>query len=160
MEPGARIPARLYKETLEPSAPAARVVAEFPGGAPAAVLSSFGKGHSLTLGSYLAVAYESQRDPAAERFFSSLLDWAGVERPVAVRGGPVEVRWLEAGTTRVVFVFNHGEAAVSPAITLRRTASSATDLLTGQPLPLTRGDGAVQFTPALARGGVSVVELR
>ena len=43
----ARLPARWYKETLEPVSPGARIVAHFEGGRPAAVMSTFGKGRTL-----------------------------------------------------------------------------------------------------------------
>ncbi|MFB3825641.1 MAG: beta-galactosidase [Bryobacteraceae bacterium] len=132
LKPGDRIPARLYEETIEPLGPHARVVARFSGGAPAAVLSTFGRGRMLTLGSYVAVAYEAQRDPVAARFFAGLLDWAGVTRPAAVNAPEVEIRWLESGSERILFVFNHGAAEAEPEITFPfRTAA---DLMTGRPV--------------------------
>jgi beta-galactosidase len=155
LAPGTRIPARLYEETLEPAGPRARVVARFASGGTAAVVSGFGKGKTLALGSYVAAGYEVQRDAAAERFFGALLDWAGVARPVAVRGGDVEVRWLEAGARRVVFVFNHSGKEARSEITLRPAAHSASDLVTGRPVALTPA-----FTVTLAPGGVSVIEVR
>jgi beta-galactosidase len=133
LKPGAKLPARLYEETLEPSSPDARVMARFANGAPAAVMSRAGKGRTLTLGSYLAVAYESQRDAVLQQFFSGLLDWAGVERPV---NAPVEVRWLESGAERIVFLFNHAAQEVDAAVTWRWNAVSATDLMTGAAVPL------------------------
>ena len=78
---GDRLPGTLYEETLEPVGPNARVVARFANGDPAAVVSSFGRGKTLTLGSYVGVAYEHRRDDTARRFFDGLLDWAGVARP-------------------------------------------------------------------------------
>src|SRR5579885_3671920 len=136
VRPGDRLAARVYEETLEPAGLRARAVAVFPSGAPAAVLSAFGRGRTLTLGSYLAVAYEAQKDPAVARFFAGLLEWAGVERPVEVAEGEAEVRFLESGAERLVFVFNHADQATTPRITLHLPATRATDLLTGQPVPL------------------------
>jgi beta-galactosidase len=133
LKPGAKLPARLYEETLEPSSPQARVVARFAGGAPAAVMSRSGQGRTLTLGSYLAVAYESQRDAVLQQFFHGLLDWAGVDRPV---DAPVEVRWLESGSERIVFLFNHAENQVDARVEWRWKAASATDLSTGASVPL------------------------
>ena len=133
---GTRLPARLYEETLEPEGASARVVARFADGRPAAVMASYGKGKSLTLGSYLAVAYENRHDAAIQKFFAGLLDWAGIARPVEVSGGDVEVRWLESSGARMAFIFNHGEKEVTPAISFRQPASAATDLMTGQPVPL------------------------
>ena len=50
LKPGDVLPGRWYEETLEPSGPDARVVARFAGGAPAAVVSAFGRGKALMLG--------------------------------------------------------------------------------------------------------------
>ena len=51
MKPGDLLPARWYEESLEPIGPQARVAAQFADGSPAAVISSFGKGKTLMLGS-------------------------------------------------------------------------------------------------------------
>jgi hypothetical protein len=95
------------------------VVARFASGAPAAVVSTFGKGKTLVLGSYVSAGYASQPQETGRRFFDGLLDWAGVRRPVAVSGDPVEVRLLESGREHLAFVFNHGSAPVTTAVTLR-----------------------------------------
>ena len=97
LKPGEVLPGRWYEETLEPSGPGARVVARFASGAPAAVVSAFGKGKTLVLGSYVSAAYVSQPEEAGRRFFDGLLDWAGVRRTVAVSGDPVEVRLRRVG---------------------------------------------------------------
>jgi beta-galactosidase len=133
LHPGDRLPARLFEETLEPAGPQSHVAARFASGAPAAVFSRFGRGRALTLGSYLAVAFEVQRDPALARFFSALLDWARVDRPVE---SDVEVRWLESGAEKILFLFNHADHAVTPAVRLHLPAVSATDLITGDAVAL------------------------
>jgi beta-galactosidase len=119
LKPGERLAGRWYEESLEPTAPGARVVARFASGAPAAVASSFGKGKALMLGSYVSAAYASQPDEAGRRFFAGLLDWAGVTRPVGVSGDPVEVRLLESGREQLAFVFNHAATPVTTSLTLR-----------------------------------------
>jgi beta-galactosidase len=118
LKEGDVLPGRWYEESLEPAA-AARVVARFRGGAPAAVSSSFGKGKTLMLGSYVSAAYVSQPEEAGRRFFEGLLDWAGVRRPVAVSGDAVEVRRLESGREHLVFVFNHAATTAATAVTVR-----------------------------------------
>jgi beta-galactosidase len=132
MKPGDSIPGRLYEERLQPVGPQARVAATFADGSPAAVMSQFGKGKTLTLGSYVCVAYENQQDATARRFFTSLLDWAGVERPLEVTGGEAEARMLRSGGSRLLFVFNHQDAAVEPAIGLRTPSEKMEDLVTGE----------------------------
>ncbi len=125
---GERIPGRLFEEAFEPIAPRGRVVANGSQG-PIAVMSAYGKGKTLMLGSYLAAAFETTRDEALGRFFAGLLDWAGVERPVEVTGG-AEVRMLDSGRDRLVFAFNHGAEAADVSLKLKGSYT-ATDLITG-----------------------------
>jgi beta-galactosidase len=132
-ESGARIPGRLYEETLEPSRPDARVVARFEDGRPAAVASKYGKGRTLALGSYISTAYNAKPGPAAQRFFEGLLKTAGVEAPVALERGQAEVRVLESRGERIVFVFNHESKPAECALHLR-TGEALTDLSTGNPI--------------------------
>jgi beta-galactosidase GanA len=132
LKPGEALPARWYEETLEPLSKTARVVARFANGSPAAVLSTYGKGRTLMLGSYVSAAYESTPTPAVERFYAGLLDWAGVVPPPLQATGRVEARTLETPSGPLVFVFNHNAQAAETA--LSGVSGSATDLLTGAPL--------------------------
>lgn len=136
LKPGDVLPARWYEETLEPIAPQARVVATFANGAPAAVLSTFGRGKTLMLGSYVSAAYESTPTPAAERFYSALLEWAGVVAPLKATGDRIEARLLEGPSARLVFVFNHNTKATETMLTL--PPGAAHDLISGQRTTLTR----------------------
>ena len=95
------------------------MVARFSSGAPAAVVSAFGKGKALMLGSYVSAGYVSHPEDATRRFFDGLLDWAGVARPAAVTGSPVEVRLLESGREHLAFVFNHAATPATSAVVLR-----------------------------------------
>ncbi len=151
MKEGDTLAARLYEETLEPLNEHARVVARFADGRPAAILSSYGRGKTLALGSYVAVAHQQQPQPASGRFFQALVDWAGVERPVAIEGGPAEVRLLESGSDRLLFAFNHQDTPVEPSIRIAGNWS-ASDLSTGQPVP--------RLTRRLAPGEVWVLRLQ
>jgi hypothetical protein len=119
LKPGELLPGRWYEESLEPFTPGARVVARFSSGAPAAVVSTFGKGKALVLGSYVSAGYVSQPEEATRRFFDGLLGWVGVRRPVAVSGDAVEVRLLESGREHLAFVFNHAATPATTAVTLR-----------------------------------------
>jgi beta-galactosidase len=118
---GDRIPARWYEETLEPIGDRAKVVARFANGDAAAVESAFGKGKTLMLGSYVSAAYENAPSRETERFYAGLLKWAGIAEPVAVEGGRIEVRWLESGGKRLVFVFNHESREVDAVVRLQGT---------------------------------------
>jgi beta-galactosidase len=157
---GDRLPGRWFEETLEPVA-GARAVARFASGAPAAVVSSFGKGKALTLGSYVSAGFVSQPDPATRRFFEGLLDWAGVVRPVASTGDALEVRLLETSADRIAFVFNHAAKPATASVTFRGVnETSAEDLVTARPVQLTAGSGGVAWRGTIAPRDVLVLRLK
>jgi beta-galactosidase len=161
LAPGDALAARWFEETLEPLTAQARVVAVFPNGAAAAVMSSYGEGRTLMLGSYVGAAYETQRDPASARFYSALLEWAGVEPPVRVTGGGAEVRYLETGRDVLVFVFNHSKRPIEPTIGLRLKERSyrGVDLVTGQPIAVSEAGGRIQIQAPMDAEEVRVVRL-
>jgi len=136
---GEVLPGRWYEESFQPLVPAARVVARFAGGAPAAIESPFGKGKALVLGSYVSAGYVTQPGEATRRFFDGLLDWAGVPRPVATSGDPVEVRLLESGREHLAFLLNDTPAAASTAVTIRVPLEGrlVEDLAGGAAVPVT-----------------------
>src|SRR4029078_12137318 len=75
---------RWCEETLGPLGPQAHVVAKFPGGGAAAIMSTYGKGKTLMLGSYTGGAYEKTREASGARFYAALLEWAGVHAQITV----------------------------------------------------------------------------
>lgn len=119
LETGDKLAARWYEETLEPLSPAARIVARFPDGRAAAVASTYGKGKTLMLGSFVSAAYQTTPTAEVERFYRSLVDWAGVQLPVVVERGGVEVRYLESGARTLVFAFNHARQPVDAAFRIK-----------------------------------------
>lgn len=159
LQPGDRLPARWYEETLEPLSPAAKVVARFEDGGAAAVMSAYGKGKTLMLGSYVSAAYQTTPAPEVRRFYEGLLAWAGILSPVEVTNGGVEVRTLESGTDTLVFVFNHGKEPVDAAFGVRSAADRAVDLVTGAPVPPRRDGGMLRFATKLDGSGVWVLRL-
>lgn len=162
LKPGDVLPGRWYQETLEPAGRDARVVAEFAGGGPAAVESRYGKGKSLTIGSYVSAAYFSTPADAAERFFAGLLEWAGVELPVRTSVPGLEVRTLEAGGETIAFVFNHSRENIRAKVGLRLAQGSfaATDLMTEAAVPLASEGPWVGFQTALGPDGVQALRIR
>ena len=102
LDNGDRFKGVLYQETLDGHA-----IAHFADGSAAIVMSTFGKGRMMTIGTFLGTAYESDREESLGKFIRSLLDWSGIAKPPAV---PVEIRTLESNAERVVFAFNHGDA--------------------------------------------------
>ena len=157
---GEQLPARWYEETLEPLSSDARVVARFAGDAPAAIASSFGRGKTLMLGSYVSAAYETAASRETERFYAGLLKWAGVSLPVS--GGKVEVRTLESGLDRVVSVFNHQKAAADASVSLPMAAAdyAAADLVEERTVPTVRNGEFLEVKKRIDAGGVWVVSVR
>jgi hypothetical protein len=161
LAPGEILPAKWYEETLAPLRPEARVAARFESGDAAAVLSTYGRGRTLMLGSYLSAAYAARPSEAVARFYSGLLDWAGVARPVKVEGGAAEVRWLESGRDRLIFVFNHEARPLDVSVSLRVPDASwaGHDLVADASLPVAVREGAAVIASRLEPGGVRVVRL-
>jgi beta-galactosidase len=120
-ENGDEFPGRWFQETLEPLRSDARIVARFANGQAAAVQAQFGKGHTLTIGSFVAAN-------APEKLFTHLMSWAGVSLGAPVTGA-VEVRWLVSGGRPLIFVFNHTAERVEAQL-----VAPASDVLTGAPL--------------------------
>lgn len=157
---GDSLPARWYEETLEPLSDSAKVIARFPGGASAAVMSRYGKGKTLMLGSYVSAAYVTAPGAAAERFYAGLLAWAGVNLTVVATGGNLEARTLQAGPDTLLFVFNHGAAAADAKVAISGSGNyRASDLTDSTPVTVVRKGGAVELSKRLERSGVWVVRL-
>jgi len=161
LKPGDVLPGRWYEESLEP-APGARVVARFGSGSPAAVVSAFGKGKAMMLGSYVSAGYVSQPEEAGRRFFEGLLDWAGVRRAVAVSGDPVEVRLLESGREHLAFVFNHAATPATAAVTVRVALAGRTvvDLASGLAVPVTLAPDGFEWRATIPPFDVGVLRIR
>jgi beta-galactosidase len=162
LAPGEVLPGRWYEESLEPTAPGARVLARFASGAPSAVASSYGKGKTLMLGSYVSAGYVSQPEETTRRFYAGLLDWAGARRPVVASGDPVEVRLLESGREHLVFVFNHAARPASAALTLRLPLAgrAVVDLASGEAVKVTGTPDGFEWQATLEARDVRVLLLR
>jgi hypothetical protein len=155
------LPARWYKETLEPTSPMAKVVGRFEDGSAAAVMSSYGKGRTLLLGSYVSASAQSTPTPEAERFFLSLLRWARVGLPIQVAGSPVEVRYTESGRDTLLFVFNHGKAPAQAEVSLERQAGdyAATNLIDGAATVLKQDAQRITIRIDMPAAGVQVLKI-
>lgn len=160
LKAGDKIRGHLYEESLEVLSPSTRVMARFADSSPAMVASEFGKGKMLTIGTFLGTAFELDRDETSGRFFRGLLDWAGVVRPVEASDPNVEVRILESGDERVLFIFNHG-AALTPTITLRTADGPYTmrDLESGEKSEVVAQKGQIVFQKPLPGNGAAVVSV-
>ncbi len=159
---GDTLPARWFKETLQPVSPEAKVVAQFEDGAAAAVTSAYGKGRTLMLGSYVSAGYQTKPSPEAERFFAGLLQWAGVTLPIAIAGTPIEARYTESAGETVLFLFNHGRDVSKSTVTLRRPSGNyaAIDVTTDLPVTLNPTADGISVDAELAGSGVRVLRIR
>jgi beta-galactosidase len=157
---GEALPARWYEETLEPLGTVSRVVARFADGGAGAVASSFGKGKTLMLGSYVSAAYATHPSSEAERFYAGLLEWAGVSLPVSGASRTVEVRTLESGADTLAFVFNHGEAStVNVGLRMPAGAWRAVDVVEGGAVELRRDGEFLRLQTPMAKSGVRVLRI-
>jgi beta-galactosidase GanA len=162
LQPGESVPGRWYEESLETTSPSARVVARFGSGAPAAVVSSHGRGRTLMLGSYVGAGFVSQPEETTRRFYEGLLDWAGVVRPVALSGDPLEVRLLESGQDHLVFVFNHAAAPATATLRLRLPLAGRTvrDLVSGDGVNVTAAADGIEWRASVPALDVQVLHVR
>ncbi len=97
--------------------PGAQVIGRFPDGRAAVTVTEPGKGRAIAIGSFVAMANGQEQHPGTEQFLLALARGAGVKPPLEVKGVPpdvfVEVRTLEAGSEKGLFLFNHGNQAVT-----------------------------------------------
>ena len=160
LKDGDLLPARWYEESLEPLSPNAQVAARFADGSPAAIISKFGKGKTLMLGSYLSAAYQTTPTPEVERLYNGLLTWSGIEPNVEIRSGNVEVRVLNSGSSKLVYVFNHAREPVDASFAIRLNGQyTATDLITNKSAALDRNGPWLNLKSHLPATEVWVLKL-
>jgi len=89
----------------------ARVIGRFPDGRAAITVAEAGRGRAVAVGSFVAMANGQEQHAATEQFLLALARGAGVKPPLEVKGvAPdafLEVRTLEAGAEKALFLFNH-----------------------------------------------------
>jgi len=160
LSPGDKVTGMGYQETLEPISERGRIVARFPDGGAAMVASNFGKGQMLTIGSFLGQSYEMERDENVAKLLRGTLDWAGVRRPIEVRGASeVEVRVLDSGGGKLVVAFNHGAAPAEPVIRISGSGKRLRELTGNQAVLFESRQGSVQWKQIIPPGGVRVFHL-
>lgn len=157
---GEKVRGTLYEEALHPLSDAATVIARFPDGSPAIVASTFGKGKMLAIGTFLGAAFETDRDETLGRFLRGLAEWAGLINPLEVSDATIEVRMLQSGDERLVFVFNHGEQAKTATVALRMNGKGVRDVETAQPVDAKIGSDRVILQRELPPNGVAVFAVR
>jgi beta-galactosidase len=107
-----------FAESVEPLAGhEVRVLGRLDDGTACLTASTFGKGQTLFLGSFLGLANQTTANRNNNQFLLNLLDWARIERPVTTSQDgadpetPVEVRLHQDGNGYLLFIINHGKTA-------------------------------------------------
>ncbi|MBI5008111.1 MAG: beta-galactosidase [Bacteroidia bacterium] len=138
-----------FAESLEVLDPAkSKVLAKLADGSPVMVTSDFGKGHTMFVGSFLAMTNSrgSQWDQSTQRitvqdsshrntnkFLIGLTAWAGIESQFTVSQSgnatnPLIIRLHEYPGGYLLFVLNHGKTSEKASIKLKVTESGSYEL--------------------------------
>ena len=157
-----------FAEHLEITGPGTRVLARFPGdggapGDPAVVLSKYGAGRAILIGTFPSAAFEG--DPEKMRATGELLQrlvaYAGVTPDVKIDGGAgaVEARFLESADALVLIAINHGDTpqAVTFAFTADVPEAIWQNLETGSAVSFVQGPAGPTYAHAFAARDVMVL---
>ncbi|MBI1983681.1 MAG: hypothetical protein HYS61_05740, partial [Acidobacteria bacterium] len=163
MKAGEAVPAAAFEETLEPLA-GARVLARFADGEPGIVVKSLGKGNAILVGSFLALAYQRELDPASKRLLLAFGRAAGVPTQIEVTGPntrEVEVRRLTRDGVQFLFAFNHTSTPAEATISLELPwpTKSARDLETDREVAFRSAGEKTVLEKTLEARGIWVVRL-
>jgi hypothetical protein len=116
---GRAVRGSVFAEHLAPGRSGSQVLGSFPAAedaqAPAAiVLSQYGEGQAVLIGSFPAAAYEQDPEQAktAGELLRALVAFGGVQPAIGVSGaqGLVEARMLESSDAQVLIALNHDTA--------------------------------------------------
>ncbi len=131
----ASFPGMSFKEQFTQLDPAARVVASFDDGTPAAYENKFGKGSVILMGTF--AGEPNALNPVANHPLADLLlGWAGIARPRIRTSSFVELRRMQAPRGELVMLFNHDNkpAQVAYDLDVPQPALKITELTTGTPI--------------------------
>jgi beta-galactosidase len=141
----------LFAESVEPVSndKNARVLARLDDGTPCIVTSDYGKGHTMYVGSFLAMANSrgSQWDQSTQRitvqdsanrntnkFLLGLVDWANVDSPFTSSqseeaANPLIIRLHEYPGGYLLYILNHGKTTEKVTIKLKVPETGNWDLV-------------------------------
>ena len=131
---GRTVPGVSFAEHLELAGQGTRVLARFASadgkpGDPAVVMSEYGKGRAILIGSFPSAAFEAEPEKAraAGDLLAALAGLAGVTPDVRIEGGAgtVEARILESTDAMLLIGINHGETAQKVTMTFGRDMPEA-----------------------------------
>lgn len=163
LKAGDSIAGAAFEEDLLPLA-GGQVLAHFAGGDAAVVENAYGKGRAILIGSFVGLAYQRTHHVSTRDLSLSLAEAAGVTPEVDAtgEGSPeLEVRHLVSANRQFVFVFNHASSEAGARVTLRLPwrVKEATDLVTGQAVPMQVSGDGIELRKDLAPDAIWVVSL-
>jgi len=122
LKPGDSLDSVFFEECLEITDRKAQVLAQSEDGQPLMVISPYGKGQAIIVGSFVGSAYHHFRNPNNGLFLAGLAEWLGIKSQAEVKAARensmVELRWLEGEDYRILFAFNRGEEKTRASISM------------------------------------------
>ena len=168
---GSTVPGSGFAEHLEIAGSNVRVIARFPGadgtvGDPAIVMSRYGEGRAVLIGSFVAAAFEAdpEKARAAGDLLGALASAAGVAPDVTLSDGRgvVETRFLESADATVMIGINHSE--LPQKVTMQFSADTPEaiwlNLETGASVNFLAGPNGPSYTYAFKPRDVLVLMIK
>ena len=160
-----------YAESLEITGSSVRVMARFPGadgapGDPAIVLSRYGAGRAVLIGSLPGAAVQENPDAARSSgdLLAALAASAGARPDVRLSGatGLVETRYLESSAATVLIAINHADTAQQITMTFPSDTPEAIwlNLETGASVNFVAGPEGPMYTHAFDPRDVLVLMIK
>jgi beta-galactosidase len=152
----------LYANTVTVLSEQASVLASIDGD-PAIVASRFGKGQTLFIGSYLGWGNHPEQHEENNAFLLRLVDWAGIEKPVATSldgtlDRPLVARLQESDDGHLLFLINHHPESQSASVTVRVGEGSyvLSEIVTGRRHTASAQNGSVEFGTSIGGHEVEI----
>lgn len=169
-----------FAESLEPLGDnkSTKVLATLEDNTPCIVTSDYGKGHTIMIGTFLALAnsrgslwdqstqrltVQDDANPNVNKLLLGIVEWANIERPFTVTqegeiDNPLVVRLQEYPEGRLLFVLNHGKTKEKAMIRIKvkdEGVYSIVELLEKKDLKITSKDGIIEVKTSeiLTKGG-------
>jgi hypothetical protein len=145
-----------------------RVLARFASddgsaGDPAIVLTPYGKGRAILIGTFPSAAFEQDPDKmrASGELLQRLVADAGVVPDIAIDGAPglVEARFLESSDALLLIAINHAETTQKVTLRFTRDVPEAIwqNMETGASVNFVQGPNGPTYTRAFAPRDVMVL---
>lgn len=164
MSGAATVEGGAFEEVLSPY-PGSQIWGRFEDGRPAILENNFGKGKAILIGSFTALGYSEDSDPATQRFLVALAESVHVSAPVTVSGksgSQMPVRLLVGQDEKMIFAFNETEHPVDASLVVDadQTVHQAVDWNDDQAVPFQQRGGRVTLHKTFAPREVWVVDLQ